>query len=96
MGTGYSPGVKRPQQGVDHPPPTSAEVKKKDRPLPLLSLLAFVAFSTLNFTFTLLVVLPLQNVVWFSVEEFVNLKYVNKDNNAKDVYIQYCYMILLL
>ena len=29
MGTGYSPGVKRPGSGVDHPRPSSAEVKKR-------------------------------------------------------------------
>jgi hypothetical protein len=29
MGTGSFPGVKRPGRGVDHPPPSSAEVKKR-------------------------------------------------------------------
>jgi hypothetical protein len=29
MGTGSFPGVKRPGRGVDHPPPSSAEVKEK-------------------------------------------------------------------
>jgi len=29
MGTGTFPGVKRPGRGVDHPPPSSAEVKGK-------------------------------------------------------------------
>jgi hypothetical protein len=29
MGTGSFPGVKRPGRGVDHPPPTSAEVKER-------------------------------------------------------------------
>ena len=28
MGTGSFPGVKRPGRGVDHPSPSSAEVKK--------------------------------------------------------------------
>jgi hypothetical protein len=28
MGTGSIPGVKRPGRGADHPPPSSAEVKK--------------------------------------------------------------------
>jgi hypothetical protein len=28
MGTGPFPGVKRPGRGADHPPPSSAEVKK--------------------------------------------------------------------
>jgi len=29
MGTGSFPGVKRPGRGVDHPPPSSAEVKER-------------------------------------------------------------------
>ena len=29
MGTGAFPGVKRPGRGVDHPPPSSAEVKER-------------------------------------------------------------------
>jgi hypothetical protein len=29
MGTGSFPGVKRPGRGVDHPPPSCAEVKEK-------------------------------------------------------------------
>ena len=29
MGTGSFPGVKRPERGVDHPPPSSAEVKER-------------------------------------------------------------------
>jgi hypothetical protein len=29
MGTGSFPGVKRPGSGADHPPPSSAEVKKE-------------------------------------------------------------------
>jgi hypothetical protein len=29
MGTGSFPGVKRPGRGVDHPPPSSVEVKER-------------------------------------------------------------------
>jgi len=29
MGTGSFPVVRRPERGVDHPPPSSAEVKEK-------------------------------------------------------------------
>ena len=29
MGTGSFPGVKRPRRGIDHPPPSSAEVKER-------------------------------------------------------------------
>jgi hypothetical protein len=33
MGTGSFPGVKRPGRGADHPPPSSAEVRKEYPPL---------------------------------------------------------------
>jgi hypothetical protein len=29
MGTGYFPGVERPEGAADHPPPSSAEVRKE-------------------------------------------------------------------
>jgi len=29
MGTGSFPGVKQPGHGIDHPPPSSAEVKER-------------------------------------------------------------------
>jgi hypothetical protein len=29
MGTGSFPGIKRPERGVDHPPPSSAKVKER-------------------------------------------------------------------
>ena len=29
VGTGSFPGVKRPGQGIEHPPPSSAEVKER-------------------------------------------------------------------
>jgi hypothetical protein len=29
MGTVFFPGIKRPGRGADHPPPSSAEVKKE-------------------------------------------------------------------
>ena len=29
MGAGFFPGVKRPGRGVDHPPPSIADVKEK-------------------------------------------------------------------
>jgi len=47
MGTGSFPGVKRPRRGVEHQPPSSAEVKERvDR---LYSVLAFMACSKVNF-----------------------------------------------
>jgi hypothetical protein len=39
------PGVKRPGRGVDHPPPSSAEVKKR---VELHPFLAFMACSRVN------------------------------------------------
>jgi hypothetical protein len=29
VGTGFFPGVKRPERDADHPPPSSAEVKEE-------------------------------------------------------------------
>jgi hypothetical protein len=49
MGTGSCPGVKRPGRGVDHPPPTSAEVKEWS--CPSAPLWAFVAYYRVSFTF---------------------------------------------
>jgi hypothetical protein len=43
------PGVKQLGRGVDHPPPSSAEVKEKSRAIPLLPLWAFMACSRENF-----------------------------------------------
>jgi hypothetical protein len=51
MGTGSFPGVKKLGCGVDHPPPSSAEVKERVE-IPLLPLWVFVICSRVNFTFT--------------------------------------------
>jgi len=51
MGIGSFPGVKRPGHGVNHPPPSSAEVKERVE-LPLFHFWAFVACSRVNFTST--------------------------------------------
>jgi len=51
MGTESFQGVKRPGRGVDHPPPSSAEVKERVD-IHLLTLWAFVACSRAIFTFT--------------------------------------------
>ena len=51
VGTGSFPAVKWPERGVDHPPPYSAEVKKKSKSIPLLPLRAFVSCSRVDFTF---------------------------------------------
>jgi hypothetical protein len=49
MGTGSIPGVKPPERGVDHPPPSIAEVKETVE----LYLWAFVACYKVNFIFLL-------------------------------------------
>jgi hypothetical protein len=54
MGTGSLPGVKRPGRGVDHPPPSIAEVKERVELYLYSPLWACMAFSRVNFTFTLL------------------------------------------
>ena len=48
MGNGSFHGVMRPGRGVDHPPPSSAEVKER---FELFLLWAFVACSKMTFTF---------------------------------------------
>jgi len=53
MGTGSSPGVKRPGRGVDHPPPSSAEVKER---VELYICSPYMACSRVNFTFILMVI----------------------------------------
>jgi len=68
MGTGAFPGVKRPARGADHPLPSSAEVEERVRVIHLLFLRAFVAYSTVNFTFTFDV--PVFNVM-FTIYESV-------------------------
>jgi hypothetical protein len=49
-GTGSFPSVKRPGRGVDHPPPSSAEVKERVGLISLLPLSAFVACYRVNLT----------------------------------------------
>jgi hypothetical protein len=50
-GTGSFSGVKRPKSGVDHQPPSSAEVRERVE-LYIYLLWAFVACPSENFTFT--------------------------------------------
>ena len=46
------PGVKRPRHGVDHPPPSSAEVKETVELYLCPPLYALKACYRVNFTFT--------------------------------------------
>ena len=55
VGTGSFPGVERPGPGIDHSPPSSAEVKERVEP----PLWAFVACYKINFT-----LLGLESVVF--------------------------------
>jgi len=50
MGTRSFPGVKWPECGVDHPPPSSAEFKARNRALPVLHRFDFKACYRVNFT----------------------------------------------
>jgi len=50
MGTGSFLGVKLPGRGVDHPPPSSAEIEGSEE-LYICPLWAFVACYMVNFTF---------------------------------------------
>jgi hypothetical protein len=52
MGTGSFLGVKRGRRGVDHPPPSSAEVKERVELYLYSPFWAFMACSRVNFTFT--------------------------------------------
>jgi len=53
MGPGSFPGVNRPVCGVDHPPQSTAEVKEGVELYIYSSLWAFVAYSSVTFTFAL-------------------------------------------
>jgi hypothetical protein len=46
------PGVKRPGRGVDHPPPSKAEVTKRNKTVSVLHLWAVVVDYKVRFTFT--------------------------------------------
>jgi hypothetical protein len=52
MGTGSFLGLKRPGRGVDHPPPSSAEVKEIVELYLFPPLWTFVACYRVTFTFT--------------------------------------------
>jgi len=52
--TGSFPGVKRPERGVDHPSPSSAEVKVTVELYIYSPFWAFVAYTRVTFTFTVL------------------------------------------
>jgi hypothetical protein len=63
---GSFPGVKRLGHGIDHPPPSSAEVKERvELYLYLLPLWAFMVSSRMNFTFTLLLIIIVHFVCLF-------------------------------
>jgi hypothetical protein len=51
MDTGSFPGIKRPGRGVDHPPPTSAEIKERVELYLYSPLWAFMACYRVIFTF---------------------------------------------
>jgi hypothetical protein len=83
------PGVKRPGRGVDHPPPSSAEVKERVELIHLLPLWAFVACSRLKFTLDIWEIIGslsqgLKHVgVWITVR--ITLKSVAWDREVSDL-----------
>jgi hypothetical protein len=54
---GLSPGVKRPGRGVDHPPPSSAEVHERVQLYLYSPFWVFVACCRVTFTFTFFILL---------------------------------------
>jgi len=58
VATGPFPWVKMPGRGFDHPPLSSAIVKKKSRVMPLLSHCTFVACSRVNCTCSYTCIIP--------------------------------------
>jgi len=58
MGTGSFPGVKRLERGVDHPLPSSVEVKERVEAIPLLPVWAFMVCARVTFTFLTLTLRP--------------------------------------
>ena len=74
MCTGYLPGIKRPECGVKHPPPSNAEVKESTS-VHLLPLWAFLDSSTVTFTFLLVFIII---VIGHDSIKFVYLKGTNQ------------------
>ena len=70
MGTGSFPGIKLPGRGVDHPPPSSAEVQERVELYFSSCLWAFMLCSGVNFTFTFTSVHPNVRSEW-SVECYI-------------------------
>ena len=71
MGTGSFPGVKRPGRGVDHPPPSSAEVKERVELYLYSPSGAFLACYRATFTFTFILYLDIST---FQLRMFVLYK----------------------
>ena len=67
MGTGSFPGVKRPGRGVDHPPPSSTEVKGRLKQYIYFFLWAFVDCSSVNFTFNVYPFTPCTKQILFTL-----------------------------
>jgi len=69
MGTGSSPGIKRPGHGVDRPPQSSAEVKERVKfLLPLWAFMACPRVSFLLFYFMVKLVFWKDNKLAFTAK----------------------------
>jgi len=83
MGVGSFPGLKRPGRDVDHPPPSSAEVKERVELYLYSPLWAFVACSGVNFTFTFTFTLSF-TFTFSSFTCFESLKAHNQEVSCKE------------
>jgi len=88
MGTWSFPEVKRPGRGFGHLPPSSAKVKERVELCLLLLFWAFVASSTVNFTFAFTTVtvstdIVLQIVNTVSIKLFYCCRYMNMRISVK-------------
>jgi hypothetical protein len=66
MGSGSFPGIKRPGRGVNHPPPSSAEVEERIEIYIYSLLWVFMACSRVNFTFTFVIDVSWNDQCWVS------------------------------
>jgi hypothetical protein len=78
------PGVKRPVRGVDHPPTTSAQIKRKCRAIPLLPLWLFMAYSREKFTFF---TFPVPNQEYQNHTPICLQQFIEISNNSVDTFI---------
>jgi hypothetical protein len=72
--------IKRPGRGVDHPPPSSAEVKER---VELLLLWAFVVCSRVNFTSVVVVVIII--IIIIIIIKSGKLRWMGHERNMGEI-----------